>query len=92
MQIAGVRQTGGAGANARQQVFNKDWMYLNLQSENGCPVTVTVTFKSESNANKMQNVPRGLAMDATVGSFEKTGMANSKAAAVSMKTGDPNAE
>lgn len=32
----------------RSNAFDKEWLYLNLQSEIGCAVTVTVHFKSET--------------------------------------------
>ena len=53
--MQGSRSTGSAanGAN-RLNVFNKEWLYLNLQSDLGCAVTVTVSFKSEFIAAKPQ--------------------------------------
>ena len=44
----GVRPTHTSQAAARENVFSKEWLYLNLQSETGCTVTVHVTSKSES--------------------------------------------
>ena len=73
-------------------MFNKDWMYLNLQSDLGCPVTVTVHFKSEFTAIKTQGLPRGLPMDATSGSFEKSIGSPKAPPTSSLKVGDPNAE
>mmetsp|Transcript_17791 Transcript_17791/g.22403 ORF Transcript_17791/g.22403 Transcript_17791/m.22403 type:complete len:187 (-) Transcript_17791:1160-1720(-) len=43
--VTGVRE-GRSGAK-RTQVFNKDWLYLNMQSEHGCTVTINVSFKTE---------------------------------------------
>lgn len=49
LTLAGVRPThSGGGAAQRQNVFNKEWLYLNLQSETGCVVTVNVTSKSDT--------------------------------------------
>ena len=43
----GVRPTHSSQAAQRENVFNKEWLYLNLQSETGCTVTVHVTSKSD---------------------------------------------
>ena len=46
--LPGVRPThGGGGAAQRENVFNKEWLYLNMQSETGCVVTVLVTSKAD---------------------------------------------
>ena len=50
--ISGVRATAGTGGGNRQNVFNKEFLYLNLQSEseNGCQVTVFASFKKDGNS------------------------------------------
>lgn len=48
LPLMGVRSTHSSQAAQRENVFNKEWVYLNLQSETGCTVTVHVTSKSES--------------------------------------------
>ncbi len=40
-----MRPHGGGGA--RQNIFNKEWLYLNLQSELGCKVSMYVSFKQD---------------------------------------------
>ena len=43
-------------------VFNKDWLYINLQSEHGCSLSVHVSFKSDF-------VPLNKPMQSTKGSM-----------------------
>ena len=45
IKLDGVRAVGGGAAN-RNNIFNKEWLYMNVQSEHGATVTVSVSFKS----------------------------------------------
>ena len=45
---------------SRQEIFTRDWLYLNLQSIQGCRVTITVMFKSDSRAmSRVMGAGRG---------------------------------
>ena len=46
--LPGIVKLGhGSGAAQREIVFNKEWLYMNLQSETGAIVTALVTSKTE---------------------------------------------
>ena len=53
MVVSGVRSTGGGTGAARQNVFDREWLYINLQSESegGCQVTVRASFKRDTTSS-----------------------------------------
>ena len=68
--LAGERQAGGGGnAINRQNVFKKDCLYLNIQSDAGCTLTVNLNFKTEF--TNMRSSGLG---GAKQGAFGQTGM------------------
>ena len=88
--VFGVRE-GRAGAK-RAQVFNKDWLYLHMQSEHGCNVTVNVSFKTE--LAPIRNAPKPVDTS-TKGAASDKGPSSPKgkqAQAAAAKTTTENAE
>ena len=84
--VQGVRE-GRSGAK-RTQVFNKDWLYLHMQSEHGCTVTINVSFK-----NELAPVRTSLKMEAVKQGGEKgPSSPKGKNPAAAAKTTTENAE